>query len=580
MRLDEHLNSWTSNTLKTYVTLLDGGSSITRKAERVDFIKQNIFKPWRLREIWKKLDPVAQRAVSVAYHNGGEFQADAFVAQYRELPPRPEEEGRSYYYYNRTPILFDLFVISGEIPSDLMPLLSDLVLEPERFQIEGIEELPEETETWQEYYVPLMQADTEQVGQMDLFSYLRLLEQGQLKFSTTNKQLTAASIRKVLGILLEGDFYPPPEKPTGKTVIRPFALDTFAQNCGFANGKGQLTRKGRVYLEMQTPESMLEAFERWTEKSKFDEFQRVFGIGGKGSRSTRLTASSSRREKIIEALSWCPAGTWININDFYRAIKIWQFDFDMEVSGYSNLHIGSSYYGDLNSVGGGTYWLLTNGSYVKTVLWEYLATLGLIDIGYIDAEDEPSVYEHIDDVILSHFDGLRYFRINNWGAYLLGQASEYVQAAPSEKTFFDISAEREVRVTTKLTPSDRLQLEAVTEELGADRYHLEATRVLTAVENGQDLKRIEEFFAAHNAGSLPQEVTEWFATLRKNKGLFRTGKEAVLIQIKNPTLFDVVEKNAGLAKICKRIDDSTLMVLKAHQSRLKTLLMGEGYLLT
>ena len=65
------------------------------------------------------------------------------------------------------------------------------------------------------------------------------------------------------------------------------------------------------------------------------------------SRRTRLTSAASRREKIIEALSWCPVDRWIDTNDFYRAIIIWDFDFEAEKTDYTNLHIGPRSYGEL-----------------------------------------------------------------------------------------------------------------------------------------------------------------------------------------------------------------------------------------
>lgn len=96
-KLVERLEQWTSDTLKNYVSLLGGTSSITRKGERIDFICHKLLDKGSLRAVWHQLDDVARRAVSTAYHNEGEFNADAFVAQYGQLPPpmcRPNPEKR------------------------------------------------------------------------------------------------------------------------------------------------------------------------------------------------------------------------------------------------------------------------------------------------------------------------------------------------------------------------------------------------------------------------------------------------------------------------------------------------------
>ena len=333
--LNNLLNEWTSDTLKKYVYLLDGTSKITRKAERIDFISSKLLHKPTLDNIWQQLDPIAQRAISTAYHNNGEFNPVAFVAQYETLPPRPEQKGWSSYY-NREPILFDLFVIQGEVASDLMPLLTDLVLPLERFQLEGFDSAPTGIRT-EQYELDIDVAETELVGRADLLTYLQLVEQKQLKFSPKSKRLTSASVRKVLDNLMIGDFRKLPDSPSGRDVIRPFGLDVFAQEAGLMTRTGKLTRAGRDYLRTQDSDLFLTAFEKWTENGKFDEITRLTALSGLKSRGTRLTAPAGRREKVIEALSWCPVGTWIGIHNFYRAIIIWEFDFEVEKTEYTKL---------------------------------------------------------------------------------------------------------------------------------------------------------------------------------------------------------------------------------------------------
>ena len=142
MKLADTLEQWRSDDLKKYVLLLGGKSSITRKADRISFISQALLNKASLRILWQQMDVISRRAISVAFHNAGEFNEAAFVAQYGSLPPRPKKKDGWSSYYFREPILFDLFVIDGQIPADLMPLLADLVLPPERFQLEGMTEAP------------------------------------------------------------------------------------------------------------------------------------------------------------------------------------------------------------------------------------------------------------------------------------------------------------------------------------------------------------------------------------------------------------------------------------------------------
>jgi hypothetical protein len=352
------------------------------------------------------MDELARKAVAAAYHNEGEFSADAFVAQYGKLPSRPKQ---SPWSYTPAPILMDLFIPREQIPPELMPLLKDLVPPPERFQIHGEETLKPRIELGDAEPVELWVAETEQAGWHDLLLLLQLVEQRALKFGVTGEKLTPASVPVLLEQLLQGDFLSPVDlgvawdgaragaSQGGKAgdkwkvedTIRPFGLLTFARGAGLITapyGSGSVTGLGRALLNSQDPALLLEAFEKWAKESTFDEITRIQAIKGFKSRGLRLTSPAMRRERIVEALSWCPVGVWIDIVDFYRGLKVWRFDFEVEQGGIEKLYVGyryssSGYYeswADRDSM-----WLLINGLYVNAVLWEYLAAIGALDIAYV-----------------------------------------------------------------------------------------------------------------------------------------------------------------------------------------------------
>ncbi len=574
--LKEQLEQWRSDDLKKYVYLLGGKSSIQRKAERVTFIQRKMIFKDSLRAIWQELDEISRRAISVAYHNGGEFNSAAFVAQYGRLPPRPKKE--SYWYYSREPIIFDLFVINGQIPDDLMRLLADLVLPLEPFQLEGQETIPSEV-TRNKRKWDVVAAETKLIGRADLLTYLQMVEQKQVKFGAKNNRLTAASVRKLFANLMDGDFREEPDSVTGRTTIRPFGLDVFTQESGLMTRTGKLTKAGRDYLRTQDPELMLTAFEKWTESGKFDELHRIKNLGGLKSRGTRLTPPASRREKVIEALSWCPVDTWISVNDFYRAVIIWDFDFDVEKTEYTNLYVGSRYYGELH---GGNYWDVVNGLYINAIIWEYLGTLGAVDVAF--AEDEyasfvDGAYDYIDEPV-SLFDGLLYFRINPWGAFLLGQADDYTPAQPKAKELFVIDADKRLRLLTDLAPNERLQLEVMAEQIDDKSYQLNELKLLTAVESGQQFDQLIAFLQANHQGEMETAVSQWLARLQKNQGAFTEAGTAVLIQLNQRGLQKLVREDKALAKLCQKVDGKTILVQSSKLTRFRKRIKELGYLLT
>lgn len=570
------LERWNSDVLMQYVALLGAGKGVTRKADRIEVVRRHLLEKEHLRRVWQQLDPVAQRAVSNAYHHDGVFDPQAFVAQYGQLPPRPQKDKWGYYGWQE-PILFDLFVINNEIPSDLLPLLADLALPVERFRLEGVEALPA---TAQRYAAacPIIEAETEVVGRTDLLTYLQLVEQGALKWSEKNRELTAASVRKVMANLVMGDFYEEPDTVTGRSVVRPFGLDMFAQGAGLVTNAGKLSPAGRRYLQTQDPHLFLEAFERWVEEGKFDELTRIRELNGLNARGTRLTPPASRREKVIEALSWCPTHTWIYFQDFYRAVKIWHFDFEVEATAWSNLYAGP--YKEYGTMDDGNYWKIVKGLYINAIIMEYLATIGAVDIGYVAEEVsfiDSSV--HYTDERFSLHDGLLYFRINNWGAFLLGQADGYTPAQPPQRALFTIDSGLRVYLVGDLRPNEQLQLEAMAIPVGEKVYQLDRAKWLAAVEGGQQFDYLAEFLQANHLGPLPADAGRWLAELKRQVHLFKEGSAAVMIQLNDQGARAVIEQDAALAKVCRLLDDGTGVVLSSNLNRFRKRLREMGYLL-
>ena len=138
MKLRPALYSFIVEDLKQLVRLCGGpGPDGTRKEQLVEYIASRLTHPASLAEIWQSLDPLSQKAVATAYHAGGEFAPEAFVAQYGELPAHMA--GLSlpsmFYVFNRKLSPVELFIHDGEIPEEIMDLLGPLVPPPEKFRV-------------------------------------------------------------------------------------------------------------------------------------------------------------------------------------------------------------------------------------------------------------------------------------------------------------------------------------------------------------------------------------------------------------------------------------------------------------
>jgi hypothetical protein len=576
MELSEILYQKTNDQLKQLTKLISGCYGATRKDDLVGCIHQAVMGSKSLRQLWQQLDDLSKKAVAVAYHNDGEFNAGAFVAQYGQLPERPSS-GQWFRKYET--ILLDLFLYNNRLPSDLRLLLEPLVPPPDKFQVQGLATAPKVVVSPDEYVTELICVENEQAGLHDLTAYLRLVAQGQLNTSSSTGATTLSGVKKIVKSLLVDDFLPLPEKYRANQTIRPFGLDIFARESGLVayrrrSGLG-LTKAGQQYYQTQDPDILLEAFETWTQEGGFDELGRVSAVKGQKSKQTHLTPPASRREAIIEALSWCPVNVWIDIQDFYRALKIWHFDFDVETTYYGNLYVGYKDY----ELYGDAYWAVVKGLYINVVLWEYLGSLGGVDLLYTHPEDADfEVYlDFYDDHYLSLYDGLKYFRINNLGAYLLGQTGEYIPAKPRQPTLLAISPDMKVTITEPdaLTPNDRHQLELMAAPLKNGLYRLDTSRLLSAIEAGSDWQQLIDFLESRHRGPLPEEVLAWLEKLQQNSRAFKEGDRALFIRVESADLAEMALSDPVLQKFSKQIDQKTLVIPtnkeKTFRSRLKEL---------
>jgi hypothetical protein len=583
--LEERLWGYTVDHLQQLVRVLGGpGPEGPRKEFLVRYIVERLTRPDLPAELWDSLDTLSQKAVAAAYYNGGEFNEEAFVAQYGARPRR-RNHGYSHIYlhgYKRELLPLDLMLYQNRLPRELMPLLAPLVPPPEKFQIEGLLEAPEKVEV-RGKRLPLLQADTERAGLHDLEAYLRLFQQGALQHSSTSSRLTPNSTRALLEHLLEGDFLPHEERVKFADTIRPFGLDIFVQTSGLLrNYRGRrLTDEGEALMLYQDAEALLHAFETWTSEGHFDELSRVTAIKGQKAKRTHLTPPAGRREEIVEALSWCPTGVWISVSDFLRALKIWHFDFELDLSDYSGLYVGNSTYGRLDEAGS-KGWSLAKRLYVNAVLWEYLGSVGALDLLYLQAEDSEIDFEYAYEKHYSLYDRLAYFRINPLGAYLLGQAAEYVSPQPTDAPLFSIDPALVLMLNDpeSLTPNLRNQLGQCAIEQDRGHYRLDTQQVLNALEAGSELQHIFDFLARRHEGPLPSQVTDWLEEIQANTCAFQSAGKALFIKAHSQALLQLVVEDPTLRKFVRTLEGRTLVIPASREKAFRERLKKLGYLLS
>ncbi len=553
----------------------------TRKTEIADLLYQVLTDPSCLRSRWDSLDDLEKQAVREAVHAGGVLSREVFEAKHGRLP----DIGGVYRSYGRhggaEPL--DLFFFDDRIPEEPLQILKQFVPPPEEFVLSGRDEAPEAFTPADGEPVPLHRADTERAALHDLLAVLELARDGKLAVGEKTGAPGAAALRALAPRLLLPGYFPDDRDDT----IRAFGLIVGAQAGGLvkaAGGRLQLTRNGTAFLREPTVERLRAAWERWLNADSPDELRRITSLKGQQSRRTHLTPPSERKGQIAETLARCPAGQWVAIEEFFRAMRAWDLVFDVERSDYTGLYVGySAEYGWLGGSSIDTF-LLVQAQYTLVVLWEYAAAFGAVDLLYTAAEDADYLPQEFDfdELYFSRYDGLKYFRINSLGAYLLGLAEEYAGPAQTrEAAVFTVLPNLDVAVTrpAQFPPNDRALLERAAAAAGEGVFRLDREKILTAVEEGLAVDVLAEFLASRSAKEIPETVQRFLADIAANARSLEKPARALLIRCRDPHLCDLIAHDSAAGKLCRPAGPEHLVVREEDEAAFRRRLKKMGYVL-
>jgi hypothetical protein len=422
---------------------------------------------------------------------------------------------------------------------------------------------------------------TERYAAADLHSVLRLCDSGRLKCSTTTRRPAAATVADVAAVLSAGDFYR--DEP-----IAAFAWPLLIQAGGLAEiatGRLRLTANGRAALGKPAAGVLRSLWRAWLTKGLIDEFSRVENIKGQRAANV-LTAAKTRRRKVSEALSGQPVGDWVGVDDLFRQMKAtaWSPRVARSESALWKLYLEDPQYGSLGYAGFGE-WEIVEGRYTLAVVFEYAATLGLIDIAY----DEPIGARHdyrgnwgADYLAaLSRYDGLRAIRLNDLGAYVLGVSRSYVPPEPEtpERTL-KVLPSLDVVAVGRPGPAELLVLESYARRTGDHVWTVSRESLLEAAAAGRRPGDFGDFLLARAAQTdLPGTLTVLLADVVERAGRLTDLGQVRLVECADAALATLISHDRGLRSLCTPIGERHLAVPLDMEPAFRRALATLGYAL-
>ncbi len=548
-------------------------------------------------KIFLTLDSLQQKAVAEAvFHQNNEYDDGRFAAKYKSAPRFKIKLNE----YESEPTLLHLFIYSDDygefIPNDLAAKLKPFVPQPKGFFLKTVDELPENITIkfpdWQKKPAeikPLTVRETESEALQDFWSVLRLVEEKKIAVSDKTFYPSAKSVEEIAAVLRDGDFYEIKEDKQHYPnigAIKGFAWAMILQASKLTNVSAKklaLSGEGRKILNKPAHEIIKNLWQSWLKTTVLDEFNRVDEIKGQKRKGrTNLTGIKPRRESVADSFQLCPVGEWISIDEFFRCVRL-NFDFTV-VRDEWNLYISDSNYDSLGYEYGENFdkWYVFQARYVLAVLFEYCATLGLIDVAYISPFNARQDYLELwgaDDLdFLSRYDGLKFLRINNLGGFCFDLAENYELPKIAVKSSFSILPNLQIKVVGEnLTGGEELFLENFAEKETPELWRLSREKSINALENGQKISALREFLEKREDQLLPETVEGFLRDTEKRAAALTDKGTAKIVECETVKIADEIAANPHSKKLCQRIGKKSLAIFETDEKKFREIVRKIGY---
>jgi hypothetical protein len=226
-------------------------------------------------------------------------------------------------------------------------------------------------------------------------------------------------------------------------------------------------------------------------------------------------------------------------------------------------------------------WNVLQERYLLCLLFEYAATLGLLDVAYVTPRQTRRDYKEMwgaDELdFLSRYDGLLYFRLNPLGAYCLDLTQGYTPSQLEARATLTVLPSLQINLSGELSPDEKLLLESYAEPESETVWHLSREKALAAVEAGNQLDELREFLQARDEQELPDTVVAFLVTTERNARVLKQKGAALLIECADAELAELLATHERTKKLCLRAGEKHLVVKEAEEEAFRKAAHLLGY---
>jgi hypothetical protein len=227
-------------------------------------------------------------------------------------------------------------------------------------------------------------------------------------------------------------------------------------------------------------------------------------------------------------------------------------------------------------------WEVLQDRYLLCFLFEYAATLGLIDIAFVEPEigcrNFKTSWGFEDHPYLSRYDGLLYFRVNALGAYCLGISDKYTQSKKCKTLKLSVMSNLRVKLLAgKLSPHETLLLEAFAESVGDNVWEISQSKCLEACESGMQISDLKEFLTSCDDQPLPETVDALLAKVEKNTDALLPLHSATVFFCSDKVIAKKIAAHNLTKKLCQITNLDMLVVRTSDEEKFRKAIRVLGF---
>ena len=553
--------------LKLKMLSIKGGSS-AKKADLARLLYAKLLEPVVMQTHFEKLSSDQQLALQEAvYNHYGHIDEFVFYKKYNK--PYPKFDGwNSYRLEDNERLLEPFFFPEGRscratvIPADVLLSLKSQIPPPPEFTVKTFNSLANKS---------LYELTTEKYVESELNVLLNMIKQNKLKVSAKTGSPSKALLKKLASQLNEPYGVVENLDDTNLSSLKSFGwIQILRSSCWIKETHGDLQiNVKKLSSEQAYFETVKQLFWDWKERSQQDEFRRINQVKGQTGKGQRyLTDPKMRRAACINTLIQCPKGEWVEFNEFLRLMAVSNNYYPVS-NDPTYLYIGEHAYGMIESN------VMIVNAYVRCLLMEYFATLGLIDIAYVSPMDTNDDYfdGEICDEYLSNYDGLNAIRLTPLGSYVLGIIDSFTDTFSTVNTRLNLFSGNKFIFNQLPTSNEKIFLSNYADKIAENTWQLSSEKILSYIENGNELDEIQNFLSTRDMQPFfPEETEYFFKELNKNKKAVKQEGYVLLLSCQTEDIAKKISSSPSMLKWCQRVGERQLIIPKAKENQFRKLI--------